>query len=338
MTSMALRKELQEFICHCIRAWSGETGHAHVEAVNRTGADVTSTKCILDTLKGHCKPRGNEKVATTAYKQLVQGDLGLQEYIEKCKEVTAACNFGTTYNKCLRNAILLGLRIQWVYEKCIKVGDQLTSADVIQTALEVYNSNRQLSIIQSLSATATGATAVQNQSIGELNMVQAKHSKKGPAMEDRSQGTCKSSYYCEATLSHQKKEFPARDAECYNCGKKGHFKDSCSSKNEEKEVGKANDMKRKQKPGKVNDLKEQATAGTWLQQPYAAQHSLPPQKGPQGVTSHHMKMVQVNSFNKQEDNKDIRPLWLTTCPKVQVYKFDCEVDTGAGCNIMPLYI
>ena len=51
-----------------------------------------------------------------------------------------------------------------------------------------------------------------------------------------------------------------------------------------------------------------------------------------------MKMVQRNSFNKQEDNKCIRPQWLTTHHKAQVCKFDCKVDTGAGCNIIPLYI
>ena len=45
-----------------------------------------------------------------------------------------------------------------------------------------------------------------------------------------------------------------------------------------------------------------------------------------------------NSLIKQEDNKHIRPLWLTTHPKAQVHKFDCEVDTGAWCTIMSLHI
>ena len=31
----------------------------------------------------------------------------------------------------------------------------------------------------------------------------------------------------------------------------------------------------------------------------------------------HMKTVQVNSLNKQEDNKHIIPLWLATCPRLQ---------------------
>ena len=88
MTRMALKEELHEFIFHCIKVWSGETGHTHIEAVGHlTGDDATNTKSILDTLKGDCKPGSNEIVAATPYKPLVQGDLVLPEYIQKCKEV-----------------------------------------------------------------------------------------------------------------------------------------------------------------------------------------------------------------------------------------------------------
>ena len=102
MTGMALKKEPNDSICHCIKAWLGDTSHAHIEATGLTGDDAASTKCLLDTLKGHCKQWSNKIVAATTYKQLVQWDLGLLEYIEICKEVTAACNFGTAYDKCLK--------------------------------------------------------------------------------------------------------------------------------------------------------------------------------------------------------------------------------------------
>ena len=77
-----------------------------------TGAGATSTKHILDVLEDHCKPQSNAIVAAMAFKYLVLGDLGLPEYIEKCKQVTAACNFGAAYDKYLWNAVLLGLRNQ----------------------------------------------------------------------------------------------------------------------------------------------------------------------------------------------------------------------------------
>ena len=89
-TGMALKKEPQDFICHCIKALSGETGHEHLEVAGLTVDNVARTKCLLDTLEGHCKPRSNEIVAATVYKQLVQGDLGLPEDIGKAKE-TSEC-------------------------------------------------------------------------------------------------------------------------------------------------------------------------------------------------------------------------------------------------------
>ena len=43
-------------------------GGTHIEAIGPMGDDANSTKCILDTLKGHCKQRSNKIVAATAYK------------------------------------------------------------------------------------------------------------------------------------------------------------------------------------------------------------------------------------------------------------------------------
>ena len=101
MIDVVLKKEPQEFICHCIKAWSRETVHTHIEAVGLTCHKAYNMIHLPDTLKGHFRPRSNEIVAATAYKQLVQGDLGLPEYIKKCKEVTVVCNLGTAYDKCL---------------------------------------------------------------------------------------------------------------------------------------------------------------------------------------------------------------------------------------------
>ena len=51
-----------------------------------------------------------------------------------------------------------------------------------------------------------------------------------------------------------------------------------------------------------------------------------------------MQTVWVKSLNKQEDNMHIQPLLASTQLYTQVHQFDCEVDSGARCNIVPLYI
>ena len=155
-----------------------------MNTVGLTDKNATSTKHILETIGGHWQPRSNEIVAVTAYNQLVHGDLALPEYIEKFKEVTAVYNSEAAYNKCLWISILLGLKNQWVYEKCVEIGDKPTSADMIHIVTDIYNSDRQLSIMQSLSATTTAATAVKNLSVSELHVV-----KQGTAKRDQVQRT-----------------------------------------------------------------------------------------------------------------------------------------------------
>ena len=39
---MALKKEPEEFICHCIKAWAGEMGQVHIEAVGLTNGNGTA--------------------------------------------------------------------------------------------------------------------------------------------------------------------------------------------------------------------------------------------------------------------------------------------------------
>ena len=37
-------------------------------------------------------------------------------------------------------------------------------------------------------------------------------------------------------------------------------------------------------------------------------------------------------------SKHIKPLWLSTASGGPIYEVECEIDSGAGCNVMPLYL
>ena len=41
---------------------------------------------------------------------------------------------------------------------------------------------------------------------------------------------------------------------------------------------------------------------------------------------------------KAMESENIRPLWISTAATSQVYKVNVEVDTGADCNVMPVYL
>ena len=52
---------------------------------------------------------------------------------------------------------------------------------------------------------------------------------------------------------------------------------------------------------------------------------------------HHIQTFRVKSID-ETSSKHIKPLWLSTASGGPIYQVECEIDTGAGCNVMPLYL
>ena len=112
----------------------------------------------LEKAEEQCKPRGSKLVAATQYKVLTQGDMELPEYIEKCRQIPDACGWPEeAKDMALRNAVLLGLKNPNVYQKCL---EEDTAEQVIQLATLIYNSDCQISIMQTLSMATAAVTAI----------------------------------------------------------------------------------------------------------------------------------------------------------------------------------
>ena len=47
--------------------------------------------------------------------------------------------------------------------------------------------------------------------------------------------------------------------------------------------------------------------------------------------------TEVKHYMKNRDNEHIRPLWIAQSENSQIHQTDCKVDTGAGCNILPVH-
>ena len=81
-------------------------------------------------------------------------------------------------NMALRNAILLGLKNPMVYQKCLEENqDTLTADRVIEIATDIYNSDCQRSIMQTLSTALAAATAIQQVST-QVHKLQGNHRRK----------------------------------------------------------------------------------------------------------------------------------------------------------------
>ena len=42
-------------------------------------------------------------------------------------------------------------------------------------------------------------------------------------------------------------------------------------------------------------------------------------------------------YMKNKDNEHIRPLWVAQSEESKIHQIDCEVNIGAGCNILPVH-
>ena len=51
----------------------------------------------------------------------------------------------------------------------------------------------------------------------------------------------------------------------------------------------------------------------------------------------HSKTIPVTSLQAPSAGKHISPLWISQSTDSAMQQIDCEVHTGAGCNILPLY-
>ena len=50
-----------------------------------------------------------------------------------------------------------------------------------------------------------------------------------------------------------------------------------------------------------------------------------------------LKTVQVSRLGVNEQGEHMRPAWIAQSQNSMKHHLDIEIDTGAGCNVMPLY-
>lgn len=126
-----------EFVCLCVYQWSGERGQNILDKATFLTDNRKKWEKHLERVEEQCKPRGSKLVTATQYKVLTRGGVELPEYIEKCRRITDACGWPEeAKDMALRNAILLDLKNQNVYQKCLEEDlDSLTADELFRLPL-----------------------------------------------------------------------------------------------------------------------------------------------------------------------------------------------------------
>ena len=55
------------------------------------------------------------------------------------------------------------------------------------------------------------------------------------------------------------------------------------------------------------------------------------------TTCNILKTVQVSRLGAKEQSEHIQPAWIAQSQNSKKHQLDIKIDTGAGCNVIPLY-
>ena len=118
------------------------------------------------------------------------------------------------------------------------------------------------------------------------------------------------------------------------CGKKGHLDSLCRN------TGTPLHMLEAQDYTSLQPIQSQETLQDYNQSLETAQYSTPyvmsREELPQ-MTCNSLKTVQVFRMGANEQSKHIQPVSIAQSQNSKKHQLGIEIDTGAGCNVMPPY-
>ena len=143
-------------------------------------------------------------------------------------------------------------------------------------------------------------------SLHQMNQRRKKTDQQKNSSNSRKPTQCR---WCGGSRFCRRHECPARDSYCNKCHIKGHFEKVCRQDSTRR-------INKRQPLHKLDDDEDEGEDDD--------------------VTSVYSFKTLYN-LNVME-SEHIRPLWISTTATSQVHKVSVEVDTGAACNVMPVYL
>ncbi len=282
---------------------------------------------MLTELEKFINPPTNILEDSIQYFFLKQGDLSVSQYqadaerlIEKVipefkndKKITHQ----EVKELLLRNLLLVGLRNRDVFKDCQKLAkEECTSSKILEIA---YQAEYRESANKRLAKTVT--TANIKSALEEVSAeVHINKIAKRPENKPMRKKTCR---WCGGPQWCKKNECPAKDVICPQCKIKGHIGDVCRGAKKKYQAPKSTHRKPDRKPKRVHHVD------------HTDDSSDEDQESPLFTFNH--LTHDVHSLSQAE--VQIKPLWFSTdLLTKETHKVDVEIDSGAGCNVMPEYL
>ena len=289
-----------------------------------------SAESILQALEQKTKPKSNEIAAFTKLCSLKQEDMPLSEFICEARRLAELYNYPNAKDRLIRNTIVSGIQSLRAYQKCIDAKD-LSLQDCINICQAEDTMRMQVlecrpESVKSIQSaqTAVPVHRLQNGSRQSLNSNRNKN---------KAAHNC---YYSGAqnwTREHSK-ICKAKNHTCGRCYKREHLESLCRSAGTPLHMIKTQDYTSPQPMQSQETLQDyNQSLGT---SQYSTLYFMSKEELPQ-TTCNSLKTVQVSRLGANKQSKHIQPAWIAQSQSSKKHQLDVEIDTGAGCNVMPLY-
>ena len=131
--------------------------------------------------------------------------------------------------------------------------------------------------------------------------------------------------YCGSWPHRSGEECKAVGQECHNCGRLRHFSKVCRQRS---------DYQNSEKTA-VKHIDTEEQPPDYFQSEYTTPYFITNEQVKAPIKC--LKTTARVHHIQERDTEHIRPLWVAQSRGCQVFQTDCEVNTGAGCNILPAH-
>ena len=329
-----------------VTLWAGKEARTYLNTLEQDNCD--SLKTILDSLEEWTKPKSDEIAAFTHLRALNQGNKTLSSYIQEVRRMVDLCNFscvGDCKDRLIRNSIVAGLSSTKAYQQCISKGSNLTLNECIRICQTEDATHRQVQALRPESTDCNDSTPIHHitklpQARPRTNF-RARGGYRGAYRGGRSsqrggmggarpqrdyrhstETTCS---YCSSWPHRAGEECRAIGQECLYCGRIGHFSKVCKQKLSHQQSDKT--------AVKHIDMEEQPP--DYFQSEYTTPYFITNEQAKAPIKC--LKTTAKVHHIQDRDTEHIRPLWVSQSKGAPVLQTNCEVDTGAGCKILPAH-
>ena len=329
-----------------VTLWAGKEARTYLNTLEQDNWD--SLKTILDSLEEWTRPKSDEIAAFTHLRTLNQGNKMLSSYIQEVRRVVDLCNFacvGDCKDRLIRNSIVAGLSSTKAYQQCILKGSNLTLNECIRICQTEDATRRQVQALRPESIDCNDSTPIHHitefpQACPRTNF-RGRGGYRGPfrggrpshrggmggahPRRDYRHSTETTCGYCSSWPHRAGEECKAVGQECHHCGRLGHFSKVCRQRS---------DYQNSEKTA-VKHIDTEEQPPDYFQSEYTTPYFITNEQAKAPVKC--LKTTARVHHIQDRDTEHIRPLWVSQSRGSQVFQTDCEVDTGAGCNILPAH-